>query len=55
MKTIIVNQGRNPELFRVLHLAWSSDTKYQDCYITRYYEYTTAGQMIGTFTLRKPD
>jgi hypothetical protein len=55
MKTFIINPRMDPELFKELENARKSGTKYEDCYVTRYYEYTTAGQMIGTFTLREPD
>jgi hypothetical protein len=55
MKTHIIYQRTDPDLFKRLENAMKNGTNYENCYVMRYYEYTIAGQIIGTFTRREPE
>ena len=52
MKTIIINQYRHPETFKMLQDAMTDGIKVEGNCVAWYYEYTTAGETFGLFTLR---
>jgi hypothetical protein len=53
MKSIIINQHWQPKLFKELHDAMTDGSEIEGGYVTRYYEYNTAGHTVGMFTLCK--
>ena len=53
VKTMIINQHWQPELFKELRDAMMDGREIKGGYVTRYYEYNTAGHKVGMFTLCK--
>ena len=55
MRTIIVNNSLNPELFDVLQDARIDGIRYQGCYISEYQVFTKGEDTYGLFTLIEID